>query len=126
MNNVLSPNLYSEPKSAGLLRELVEMQYTCVTVHLVNKDKNLKGLDKISDRRKNAILILNSCNCSPSRVIEHVYNERLTELEIEYHFEDLNVDEAENKLYHELKCFERSLGELSLVVSDISSKIYRM
>ena len=102
------------------------MQYTCVTVHLANKDKSLKGSDKISDRRKNAIQILSDCDCLPSRVIEHVYNQHLTEFEVEYHFKDLNTNEAENKLCHELKCFEHSLGELSLVISDINSQIYHM
>ncbi len=102
------------------------MQYTCITVHLVNKDKSLKGLDEISNRREDAIQILNNCNCSPSRVIQHMYNERLTEIEIEYHFEDLDVNEAESKLCHELKCFEHSLGKLSLVISDINSQIYHM
>ena len=102
------------------------MQYTCVTVHLANKDKNLKGADSISDRVKSATEVMKGCVCKPSRIIEHIYDERLTELEIEYQFEDLSANEAEDKLFNELKCFEHPLGELRLVVSDITSKIYRM
>ncbi len=102
------------------------MQYTCVTVHLTNKDKNLKGTDSISNRVKSAVEVLNDCGCKPSRVIEHMYSERLTEIELEYHFEDLSGDEAESKLCNELKCFEHSLSEMFLVVSNITSKIYRM
>jgi hypothetical protein len=102
------------------------MQYTCVTVHLTNKDKNLKGSDSIADRVKDTMEVLNGCGCKPSRIIEHVYNERLTELEVEYHFEDLSADEAENKLHNELKCFEHSLGKILLSVSNINLKVHRM
>jgi hypothetical protein len=102
------------------------MQYTCVTVHLANKDKNLKGTDSISNRAKGAVEVLNGCGCKPSRVIEHTYNERLTALEVEYHFENMDAGEAENELCNVLKCFEHLLGELLLSISDITSKIYRM
>ena len=102
------------------------MQYTCLTVHLANKDRSLKGSESISDRLRQVHPILNNCDLPPSNISWHVYEDMLTMIDVEYHFEEMNAEEAELKLEKILSCFEQPLRELHLKISDVSVVTHRM
>jgi hypothetical protein len=62
------------------------MKHSRVTVNLINKNKSLKGMEDISRVIEQAERILNDCSYPPSMIVEHVFDGRLTAIEIEFHF----------------------------------------
>jgi hypothetical protein len=99
-----------------------EMTHSHVTVHLTNKNKALTKQEKISSVVEQARRILNDCNHMPDKITEHVFGQRLTSLELEYYFYDLDVSEAEIKAGSILNCIEDQLQKISLFVSDVCAE----
>ncbi len=95
------------------------MGHTHATVHLASKDKNLRGSEAISNRVQQVHRILNGCDPHPSKIIEHIYGDVLTEIEVEYHLRGSSIDDVHMKIRDLLKCNEQDLQKLSLIISDI-------
>lgn len=101
------------------------MTHSHVTVHLANKNKALMEQEKIASVIEQATLILNNCDSMPSKITEHVFGQRLTSLELEYYFTDLDISEAEIKAGSILACIEDKLRKLSLFVNDVCAEDYQ-
>ena len=98
------------------------MTHSHVTVHLTNDNLASMEPENISSIVEQATRILYNCDHVPSKIAEHVFDRRLTALELEYHFNDLDVSEAEIKAGDILNCIEDQLQKLSLFVSDVCAE----
>jgi hypothetical protein len=98
------------------------MQCSRVTVHLTNKNKSMTGVEHISRVVEQATRILSDCDPPPNRITDHVYDQKLTCLELEYRFAGLNISEAEIKAGSILNCIEERLRGISLFLSDVCAE----
>jgi hypothetical protein len=60
------------------------VKHSRVTVNIINKNKSLKGTKDIFRVMEQATRILNECSYPPSMIVEHVFDDRLTAIEIEF------------------------------------------
>ena len=102
-----------------------EMKHSRVTVNLINKNKNLKGTKDIFRVMEQATRILNECSYPPSTIVEHVFDDRLTAIEIEFHFPEIDISEAEIKAGNILNCVEDQLRGIFIFVNDVYAEDYQ-
>ena len=95
------------------------MKHSRVTVNLINKNKSLKGMGDISRVIEQAERILKDCSYPPNMIVEHVFDDRLTAIEVEFHFSEIDISEAEIKSGNILNCFEDQLRGIFLFVDDV-------
>ena len=101
------------------------MKHSRVTVNLINKNKNLQGMEDISRVMEQATRILKDCNYPPSMIVEHVFDAQLTAIEIEFHFPEIDISEAEIKAGNILNCVEDQLRGIFLFVDDVYAEDYQ-
>ena len=102
-----------------------EIKHSRVTVKLINKNKNLQSMEDISRVMEQATRILNGCNFPPSMIVEHVFDDQRTAIEIEFHFSEIDISEAEIKAGNILNCVEDQLRGIFLFVDDVYAEDYQ-
>ncbi len=101
------------------------MKHSRVTVNLINKNKSLKGMEDISRLMEQVTRMLNECSYPPSMIVEHVFDNRLTAIEIEFNFPEIDISEAEIKAGNILNCVEEQLRGIFLFVNDVYAEDYQ-
>ena len=101
------------------------MKHSRVTVNLINKNKSLKGMGDISRVIEQAERILKDCSYPPNMIVEHVFDGRLTAIEVEFHFSEIDISETEIKAGNILNCVEDQLRSIFLFVDDVYAEDYQ-
>jgi hypothetical protein len=76
-------------------------------------------MEDISRIVEQATRILNECSYPPSMIAEYVFDDRLTAIELEFHFPEIDIGEAEIKAGSILNCVEDRLRSIFLFVDDV-------